>query len=83
MDAGCPGSTRAATGAGAEPCPTKLIICASSGDRAPLCSELATNRVNTSNAALIEAAAVCARNIGGNAFVGLLLLHADTTSLTA
>ncbi len=66
----------------------KFMACVSTVDRSiedfvPVWSEDAINRVKTSSAAAIEAAAVCARNIGGNALVGLLLPQADTTSFTA
>ena len=63
--------------------PMACVIFSSSGLRGPGCSETAINRAKTSNAAANEAAEVCARSIGGRAFVGLLLEQAATTSLMA
>ena len=62
---------------------TSRDISASSGDRAPGCKATAINRERTSRAAVSDAALVCARSNGESAFVGLLLLQADTTSATA
>jgi hypothetical protein len=58
-------------------------ISASKGERGLPCTAEDTNRDITSKAADIEAAAVCARSIEGNALVGLLLAQAATTSDTA
>src|SRR5262249_13584020 len=79
----CATGGSAATGSATATEPASLAISASNGDRDPGCSVTATNLVRTSNAAHSEAAEVCARSIGGRAFVGFALLHAATTSATA
>ena len=81
---GCEGAGRcgAACGSGATS-PAKSESCASIGDRVPVCIDEATNLDSTSSVAAREAAEVCARSSDGSALVGLLLAHADTTSLTA
>ena len=86
---GCGGAETGRTGAGGAAGASTATadvsreISASSGERAPGCSETAMNRDNTSSAAVSDAALVCARNSGDSALVGLLLLQAATTSATA
>src|SRR6266852_4362235 len=84
LGTGCGGCGRCvALGGSAATLPTNSVICASSGERGPVCMETVTNRERTSREALREAAEVCARRRKGSALVGLLLAHAETTSLTA
>jgi hypothetical protein len=59
------------------------VIFSSSGLRGPACIDNATNRESTSSDADNDAAAACARSIGGNALVGRELEHAATMSLMA
>ncbi len=81
---GTPGCGRVGSTAGSAPAVLmRCVICASRGDRCPGCTAIVTNRDNTSSAADSDAAEVCARNIAGSAFVGLLLAHAATMSPTA
>jgi hypothetical protein len=58
-------------------------ISVSKGERGLPCTAEETKRDITSKAAEMEAAAVWARSMEGNALVGLLLAHAATTSETA
>src|ERR1700748_173364 len=89
IEAGWPGmtgGTGGAMGAGRASATSSgcVAITARSGEGfAPVCIDEVTKRVNTSNAAATEAAAVCARSMGGKALEGLLLPQAETTSLTA
>jgi len=81
---GTPGCGRAGSTAGsAAAVLIRCVICASRGNRCPGCTAIVTNRDNTSSAADSDAAEVCARNIDGSAFVGLVLAHAATMSPTA
>jgi hypothetical protein len=59
------------------------VIFSSKGLRGPGCSAMATKRDKTSREAESAAEAVCARSMGGKAFVGRLLAQAATTSLMA
>jgi hypothetical protein len=58
-------------------------ISCSNGEREEGCNAAVTNRERTSSAAESDAAAACARTIGGSALVARLLAHADTRSLIA
>src|SRR5262245_8517621 len=73
----------ASAGTSAATTDARRRISASYGERPPGWRLLALKLERTSRAAERDAALVCARRSGGRALVGLLLLQAATTSLTA